>query len=273
VKKEERMRKEISRLVLAAVALSTVWVASGSAQPSSTTTETKKFEVIAVEGNQLVVRLPEGTREITVPDGFTFTVNGQPMSVGELKPGMAGTATISTTTTVKPVTVTEVKSGSVEQVTGNGILVRTDQGYRNFTEADVKKRGVKMFKDGQAVKLTDFHRGDVLTATIVTEKPPQVLTERQVQATLAAGGATPAPAARPESTPSAAPARPTPRAAASTPAPRPSAAAPEPAPAPATARKSLPKTASLLPFLGLLGAVSGTIGVLLTARRRRRTMN
>jgi cell division septal protein FtsQ len=41
---------------------------SGIASAQTTTsTDTKKFEVISVEGNQLVVRLPEGTREITVP--------------------------------------------------------------------------------------------------------------------------------------------------------------------------------------------------------------
>ncbi len=261
------MRKGISRLVLAAVALSTLWAANGSAQQSSTTSETKKFEVIAVEGNQLVVRLPEGTREITVPDDFTFVVNGQSMSVRELKPGMSGTATITTTTTVKPVTVTEVKNGTVEQVSGNSILVRTDQGYRNFTEADVKKRNVKMFEDGPPVKLTDFHRGDILTATVVTEKPPQVLTERQVQATLAGGGAAaPAPAPRPAAAP--------PRAAASsTAAPARPAAPPEPTAAatPKSEGKTLPKTASPLPLLGLIGAASGSIGALLTSLRRRRT--
>ena len=72
---------------------------------------TKKFQVISVDGNQLVVKLPEGTREITVPEGFHFTVDGKQLTVGELKPGMAGTATITTKTTVVPVTVTEVKNG------------------------------------------------------------------------------------------------------------------------------------------------------------------
>jgi thiamine pyrophosphokinase len=73
----------------------------------------KSFEVLAVDGNTLVVRLPEGTRELTVADDFRFIVNGQPMSVKELKPGMKGTAAITTKTTVTPVTVTEVKSGTV----------------------------------------------------------------------------------------------------------------------------------------------------------------
>jgi hypothetical protein len=43
-----------------------------------------------VDGNTLVVKLPEGTREISVPDDFKFIVDGQPMTVKELKPGMSG---------------------------------------------------------------------------------------------------------------------------------------------------------------------------------------
>ena len=85
------------------------------AQQTTTSTETKTFEVLAVSGNTLDVRLPEGTRELTVPDDFRFTVNGQQLSVHEMKPGMKGTATITTKTTVTPVTVTEVKNGTVMQ--------------------------------------------------------------------------------------------------------------------------------------------------------------
>ena len=42
------------------------------------------------------------------------------MSVRELKPGMKGTATITTRTTVTPVTVTEVKNGTVVQCERSG---------------------------------------------------------------------------------------------------------------------------------------------------------
>ena len=55
-----------------------------------------------MDGNRLVVRLPEGTRELTVPDDFRFNVDGKMLSVQELKPGMAGTATITTKTTRFP---------------------------------------------------------------------------------------------------------------------------------------------------------------------------
>src|ERR671913_1717868 len=72
------------------------------AQQTSSTTQTKNFEIIAVDGNQLVVRLPEGTKELTVGDDFRFNINGQQMSVRELTPGMKGTATITTRTTSTP---------------------------------------------------------------------------------------------------------------------------------------------------------------------------
>jgi hypothetical protein len=42
-----------------------------------------------------------------------------------------------------------------------------------------------MFKDGQPARLADLKRGDKLTATIITSGPPRVLTEKEVQATLA----------------------------------------------------------------------------------------
>jgi len=58
-----------------------------SAQTASTSTEVKTFEVIAVDGNDLVVRLPEGTRQSHVPAGFVFIVDRNPLSVTDLKPG------------------------------------------------------------------------------------------------------------------------------------------------------------------------------------------
>jgi len=219
------------------------------------TTETKTFHVISVEGNQLVVKLPEGTKELTVPEDFRFTVDGKMLSVHELKPGMTGTATITTKTTSVPVTVTEVKNGTVMQATGSSIIVRTDQGFKSFTQSDIDKRGVKIMRDGQPAQISDFHANDRLTATIITTKPPQVMTQRQVQATLAksapAGAPTPA-----STTPAAAPT--------SSPTPTPTGTT-----APAEAPKRLPKTASPLPLLGLVGLSSVVAGLGLTGRRRR----
>src|SRR6185503_15720253 len=115
-----------SAMVRAVLAVAVLCATAGvsQAQTTSTSTETKSFEVLTVEGHTLVVRLPEGTRELTVADDFRFTVNGQQLAVTQLKPG----------------------------------------------------------------QVSDFRQGDKLSATIITSKPPTVVTEKEVQATLATAG-------------------------------------------------------------------------------------
>jgi len=232
-----------SRVVPAAFAiLCLAAVVAFAQQSTTTTTETKSFEIIAVDGNHVVAKLPEGTKELVVPSDFRFTVNGQPLSVHELKPGMSGTATVTTTTTVTPVSVTEVKNGTVVKAMGTSIVVQTAEGYRMFTQGEVDKRGVTIMRDGKAVDVHELRTGDHLSATIITSQPPRVMTEKEVQLTPAAAKAAAAPA----------------KASAS-------ATATEPA-----AQHTLPKTASPLPLLGLLGVASLATGMGLTALRRLR---
>ena len=250
------MRRAISGVVLAA-ALVCATAAVSLAQTTTTSSQTKAFEVLAVDGNQLIVKLPEGTRELTVADDFRFNVNGQQLSVHELKASMKGTATITTRTTVTPVTVTEVKNGTVMQATGSSIIVRTAEGFKSFSQGDIDKRGVKIMRDGKPATVSDFHSGDVLTATIITSKPPRVMTERQVNATVAtataaSGGAPPVAASRAPSSSSASQGQ-APQAASSS-----AAAAP----------RTLPKTASSWPLFALASILSLVIGLALTITRR-----
>ena len=179
------MSRAISRMMLVVAVVCGMAVVSQAGQTTTSTQQTKSFEVLSVQGSQLVVRLPEGTRELTVPDDFRFTVDGKQLALAELKPGMKGTATITTKTTVTPVTVTEVKNGTVMQATGASVLVKTDEGFKNFTQGDLDKRGVKIVRDGKPVDLSSLRRDDRLTATIITSKPPRVMTEKEVNATLA----------------------------------------------------------------------------------------
>jgi hypothetical protein len=236
------MRSALCGIVVAAAFVGVTATAS-QAQETSTSTQTKKFEIVAVDGNKLVVNLPEGTKELTVPDDFRFTVNGQPLSVQELKPGMKGTATITTQTTVTPVTVTEVKNGTVYDKTGGSIIVHTPEGFKMFSQGDIDKRGVKIVKNGKPVDLADLNKGDKLSATIVTSKPPRVMTKQEVQASVPTAEAAPPVATTGSS-------------------------APPPAAASAAPAKTLPKTASSWPLVALLSVLSLGTGLALTVRRR-----
>ena len=255
------MTRATIRLVLCG-ALVCLTAGAAQAQTTTSSSETKKFQIISVDGNVLVVKLPEGTREMAVADDFRFNVDGKMLSVQELKPGMSGSATITTRTTTTPVVVTEIKNGTVMQNMGTSILVRTDTGMKMFSQADIDKRGIKIWRDGKLAEISDFRANDKLTATIVTSKPPQVMTEREVQATLAkSGGAAAAPAAAPAP-------------AAAAPAPAPAAAAPSSGAASTagSAPRSLPKTASPLAAVGLTGLISLLTGLGLTVARRRASL-
>ncbi len=163
---------------------------AGAPQAQTTTkTEVRKFEVIAVDGNNLTVRNENGTQQYTVPDDFRFTIDGKKLSVKQLKPGMKGTATVTTKTTVWPVTVTEIKEGTVVSATSHSVNVRSSEGVRRFTQDQLDERGVQILKDGKIVHIRDLRNGDQITATFISKEPPVVVTETEVQATLAQAAA------------------------------------------------------------------------------------
>ena len=182
-----KSRLRASWAVLSALAMTLFVAGAASAQVTSTTqtAEVIRFEVISVDGNTVVVRDQTGAREVTVPDDFRFTVDGKPMSVHELTPGMKGTAKVTTTTTVRPVYVTTIKKGTVVKRVRDTVYVKTEDGStRKFTKDELAQRGIEVIMDGKPVRLADLKGGDKLTATIVTSAPPEVLTAKDVQAVL-----------------------------------------------------------------------------------------
>ena len=191
------MTKKLGWLARAVVmfALGLTFAGASLAQTTATT-NARKFEVISVDGSQLVFRDERGTNTITVPDGFRFTVDGKQLAIGDLKPGMKGTAVVTTTTTVTPVTITEIKKGVVVSVGPDVADVKDDaDGVRKrFTQAQLNDRGIKIIKDGKVTHVSDVKQGDEMAAMIVSQGAPVVVTEQEVQATLAQ--ATPATPAR-----------------------------------------------------------------------------
>ena len=242
--------------VIVTLALGLAFAGAPMAQTTSTT-DVRNFEVISVDGNKLVVRDERGTQELTVPDDFRFTVDGKKMSVSELKAGMKGTATVTTTTTVKPVFVTELREGEVLRASPISMTVRTADGARKFTQTELDTKGIRIYKDGTSVRLSDLKKGDKLSATVVTAAAPVVLTEKEVQAVLAEPEAQPAPTTMA----AAAPAQPT------TPAASPQPSAPPPASPPA----SPPAEQSGMGVMGWLVIVVLIALVVFFVRRRKQT--
>ena len=240
--------RQVTNTLIVTLVIAIAGIASGTLLAQTTATETKLFEVVSVDGNKVVVKGENGAaQEITVPDDFRLTVDGTPVAVRDLRPGMKGVARITTTTTVIPVTVTEVRQGKVVKVVGNSIIVRTAEGNQMFSEADVSKRGVKINgRDGKPINFSDLREGYDLTATIVTEHPPRIMTQREVDAAMRSVPAGTTAAAAPQA----------------------AGAESVPGAAPAPARQ-LPKTAGPLPLILLAGTAALAVAGILRARRRR----
>jgi len=255
-----------------AVVLGLAFAGASLAQTTSKA-DVRNFEVISVDGNRLVVRDERGTNELTVPPDFRFTVNGKKMSVSELKPGMKGTATVTTKTTVTPVFVTQVKDGVVLKAGPSTVEIRDDQGVRRrFTQDQLDQRGMQIIKDGTVIRVGQLREGDTFTAVLVTKAEPVVVTEKDVQATTVAQGSAPPKAeAKPE--PKAEPkAEPAPTQVAKA-EPQPATPPPSPAPQPAAVPPVSPpsEATGLGTMWYVLIAVLIAIVIFVMMRRRKQT--
>jgi LPXTG-motif cell wall-anchored protein len=208
---------------------------AGLAAAQTTSHEIKQGTVVHVYGNNLIVKMSDGTvKEFDVPEGFMFNIDGRDMPVSALKPGTKLTSVVTTTQTPHVVKTTEVRNGEVVQRMGRTLIIRNEQGQlKKF--ADVPE-DITFTVRGQKVSLYDLAGGDKLTATIV-HTSETIVTEEDIKVT------------------GQAPRQPKPR-----PAPRP---APAPAPAPV-----LPSTGSELPLVGLAGLAILLVGLGLAVIRR-----
>lgn len=235
--------------VIGIAAICTLFAVAMSAQvQTKTTTSTdqptiqtavERAEVVYVTGNDLVVKMEDGTiRHIAnVPESAKVTVDGQQLGIHDLKPGMKLQRTITTTTTPKTITTVKTVTGKVWHVNPPLSVILT---LEDGTNQQFKiPKGQKFTVDGQMVDAWGLKKGMNVSATKVVEEP---ITEIEKQRKLT-GSMPPAPAAPPADMPI--------LIAEATPVPPPPAAT---APAPRAA--NLPKTGSELPLIGLLGFFS-----------------
>ena len=225
-------------------------VAQGQATKQVTV---ERGEIVFVSGNSVVVKMDDGTMRHfdNVPDSVTVTVDGKPLHVSELKPGMKVERQVITTTTPRVVTTVQTVTGTVWSVQPPNWVILTMENNKN-QKFNIPK-GQKFTVDGQETDAFGLRKGMVVNAQKVVEVPETVVTE-QIKRT---GTAPPPP---PPIKPNVAVL--VVMAPAPAPAPVETAAASEPAP------KKLPKTASNLPLIGLLGGLLCAVSLMAMAVRK-----
>jgi hypothetical protein len=207
---------------------------------SKVTTEQLSGTVVAVDGNNLVVRMSSGGfRTFAVPESRKFIVDGKELSVHDLQPGTRLTATVTTTTTPITERTTTVGSGKVWYVSGNTVILTLPN---NENRAYKVKDTYRFNVNGQQASVHDLRKGMIVNAEKIVEEPKSEIASN----TVVTGHAPPPPEAKP--------------AVAETPAPAKQEAAPAPAPAQqevaeAKQPEALPKTASQVPLFGVLGVL------------------
>jgi len=253
--------RKVMRGLLAAGALCIVFTltAFGQVQTNTSTaaagdpTKSIKVErgtVVYVSGNSCVIKAEDGTLRHfdNVPESVTVTVDGKQLNIHQIQPGMVVEKQTITTNTPRTITTVQTVTGTIWQISPPSMVILTlaDGKNQKFTIP----KGQKFTVDGQQVDAFGLKKGMKIDAQKIVEQPETVITQ-QIKRT---GIAPPPPPAPTPDVPM--------LVAVERPAPPPvEVAAAEPAP------KQLPKTASDLPLIGLLGLLFCGVSLSVTAVR------
>jgi len=243
---------------------------SGQVQTKTKTTPTEaptkqitveRGEIVYVSGNSVVVKMEDVTLRHfdNVPESATVTVDGKQLNVHQLQPGMKVERQIITTSTPKMITTVKTVTGTVWHVSPPNSVILTLENGKN-QQFKIPK-GQKFTINGQVMDAFGLKKGMKVDAQQIIEQPATVVAQ-EIKRT---GVMPPPPPAPKTDVPILVLVVPVEK-----PAPVETAAA-EPAPT------KLPKTASDLPLIGLLGmlfcgislatmAIRGTISRFATPR-------
>jgi LPXTG-motif cell wall-anchored protein len=248
--------KTVLVLLLGALCLALAVSTNAQIQTEKSTTvgrttmqvQVERGEVVLVDGNDLVVKMEDGTiRHFpNLPESATATVDGKQLSIHDLKPGMKLQRNITTASTPQTITTVQSVTGKVWHVTPpNSVILTLEDGTNQSFKIP---NGQKFTIDGQQVDAFGLKKGMVVTATKIVEVPETVVSQhKHVSGTMPPPQAPPADVAILVATgkPAAAPAPATAETTASAPATK------------------LPKTGSNLPLVGLFGLLlmSTSLGI------------
>jgi LPXTG-motif cell wall-anchored protein len=254
-------------LVPAVVCSSPVLTVSAQVQTQTNTTthaatvatKVERGEVVYVNGNELVVKMEDGSLRhfANVPESSRVLVEGKELGIHDLKVGMKLEKTITTTTTPKTITTVQTVKGKVWNISPpNSVTLTLEDGTNQRFKIP---KDQKFNVNGQMTDAWGLKKGMNVTATKIVEQPGvQVQQEAKLTGSMPVPPPPPAdapiliaavgPGAVPETAPQAA-------------AEPPKNTAPQ---APA----ELPKTGSPLSTIGFVGLVSLAAALGLRAVRR-----
>jgi hypothetical protein len=203
---------------------------------STKSVKVERGEVVYVSGNNVVIKGEDGELRHfnNVPDSVTVNVDGQQLNVHQIKPGMKIEKQTITTTTPRIVTTVQTVTGKVWHVTPpNTVILTLDDGTNQ--KFNIPK-GQKFMINGTETDAFGLKKGMKVSAQRVVEEPETVMTQE-----VARTGKLPPPPPAPKQD--------VPILVVFLPAGPVETAAAEPEPT------ALPKTASNLPLIGLLGVL------------------
>src|SRR6185503_9218983 len=152
---------------------------SESAQAPTSETTVQRGEVVHVSGNDLIVKMEDGTIKhiANVPESARVTVDGKELGVHDLKPGMKLQRTIATTPTPKTITTVQTVTGTVWQVTPpKSVILRLED---NSTQQFTIPKGQKFTVNGQETDAFGLRKGMKISATKIVEVPQTVVEEQR----------------------------------------------------------------------------------------------
>lgn len=221
-------------------------------EDASVKTQVQSGEVVTVSGNDLVVKMADGSLRhfANVPESASVTVDGHQLGIHDLKPGMKLERTITTTTTPKTITTVQSVTGKVWFVNPpNSVILSMPNGKNQQFKIPNKQ---KFNVNGQMVDAWGLKKGMKISATKVVEVPVTDVSQTRT----VTGELPPPPPPPPADVPV--------LVVEEVVAPVEVAQAQPPAPA------ELPATGSQLPLIGLLGLLSlASSLVMRTARKSR----
>lgn len=222
-------------------------------------TKVERGEVVYVNGNELVVKMEDGSLRhfANVPESSRVLVNGKELGIHDLKVGMKLEKTITTTTTPKTITTVQTVKGKVWDVSPpNSVILTLEDGTNQRFKIP---KDQKFDVNGQMTDAWGLKKGMTVSATKIVEQPAV-----QVQQDAKLTGSMPAPPPPPADAPiliaAVAPA--------AVPETTPRAAAEPPKHNAPQAPAELPKTGSPLSSIGFVGLVALVAALGLKALRR-----